>query len=101
MPLNNKHLLPSVINIIREIPMDRESAPKDYPYQTKVDIYDKMCANCPFARIEIYPHNLLNVKPIVVKDINTATDLVMRNDGRLIRSCEYPFDITEKNNRII
>lgn len=101
MPLNSSHLSDAVIGIIRDIPTDKESA-RDYQYQTKVDIYDIRCSGCGFARIELYNSDMYNAKPIkIVRTAEEAVHLAQRHGFRVVRTCEYPFDVKVKNNVFI
>ena len=100
MPLNSSHLHHSVIDIIREIPMDREVAP-DYPYQTKVDMYDSRCSGCGFCRIEVCPSDIYDAKPIVFNNSKDAVEYARMYGHRINRTCEYPPDVQTRNGKSI
>ena len=100
MPLNSSNIHFSVINIIREIPLDRESAP-EYPYQTKVDMYDEKCSGCGFARIEVYPSDIYNAKPLIFHTSSEAIKFARVHGHRINRTCDYPFDMQKRNGKTI
>lgn len=100
MPLNSSHLHHSVIDIIREIPIDREVAP-DYPYQTKVDMYDSRCSGCGFCRVEVYTSEVYNAKPVIYHNSQEAIDFARMHGYRINRTCEYPFDTHSRNGKPI
>ena len=81
--------------------MDREIAP-DYPYQTKVDMYDNKCSGCQFTRIEVYPSDVIyNIKPVVFNDVQKAIAYARLHGFRINRTCEYPYDINFHNDKPI
>ena len=98
MPLSSQHLHHSVISIIRDIPMDKESAP-EYLYQTKVEMYDERCSGCGFARIEVYPSDVYNAKPVIFHKSQEAIDSARLHGHRINRTCEYPFDTLYRNKK--
>ena len=101
MPLNSSHLHHSVIEILRDMPLDKESS-SETTYQTKVELYDARCSNCGFARIELYNSDMYNAKPIkILRDANEAVHLAQRHGYRITRTCEYPFDINFRGNKPI
>lgn len=97
MPLNSSHLHHSIVDIIREIPTDREDAP-DYPYQTKVDMYDNRCSGCGFCRVEVYPSDVYNVEPIIFNNSKEAVVCARKHGYRINRTCEYPADVQTRSD---
>jgi hypothetical protein len=99
MPLNNTFRADTE-KFLRELPFDRECLnTQDVTYQTKVDIFDRKCSGCGYARIEV----LAKGRDVVrFNRSDEAVSFALQNRyGHPIidRGCAYPPDIAIVNGK--
>jgi hypothetical protein len=94
MPLDIRGKTQDALNKMHDFPLDEE-ARYNCDYTTKTAIYDSKCSGCGFAYI-IAKSADGTIR--IFRDIKNAQ---IFNTGclPLIRSCEYPSDITIQNNK--
>lgn len=99
MPLNSTYLAEDTFNSLREIPIDKEAASdSSFTYQTKVEIYDRMCGKCGFCRIEINTSK----STFVVDSVEKMEQILLKKKTtflEVIRGCSYPNDVLIKNGK--
>jgi hypothetical protein len=104
MPLDSKHLPEETIMSFKGIPYDDTNERRDFSYSTKVEIYDRMCGNCGFKRILVKigeEDNPGENTEQEFRSIEEATAFAQATGGTIIRSCQYPPDLTECFGKII
>lgn len=98
MPLDNSQLGEDIVNILREMPLDKTCIEGIMSYQTKVDVYDSKCQDCAFKLLIV---ENARMDRILFTDIQKAINYASTGNFKLLRSCAYPNDIQIKNGEII